>query len=72
MDEMHEPKSEALRALFWRDEILSSFYWLRGEGFGEQHVDPPLLERFLGVDAAVAVPYLRRLVDEGLLLRGER
>lgn len=69
MDQMHEPKSEALRALFWRDEILQLIYWLRGEGFGE-HLDPPLVERFLGVEAAVAVPYLNQLVDEGLLFRG--
>ncbi len=69
MDQVHEPKSAALRALFWRDEILQLIYWLRGEGFGE-HLDPPLVERFLGVDIAVAVPYLDRLVDEELLLRG--
>ncbi|CAN5279846.1 hypothetical protein BH18ACT4_BH18ACT4_16000 [soil metagenome] len=68
---MAEPKSDALRGLYWRSEILQVMYWLRGEGFGDL-IDPPLLERFLGVDAAVAVPYLRRLVDEGLLLRGER
>lgn len=68
MDQLHEPKSAALRALFWRDEILQLIYWLRGEGFGE-HVDAPLLQRFLGVDVAIAVPYLDRLVGEELLLR---
>ena len=67
-----EPKSETLRALYWRDEILQVMFWLRGEGFGEQ-VDPHLLERFLGVDAAVGIQYLDRLVEEGLLKRaGDR
>lgn len=66
MERLHEPKTEALRAMFWRDEILQVMFWIKGEGFGDE-VDPELLERFLGVDAAVGVLYLRRLVDEGLL-----
>ncbi|MDP8991853.1 MAG: hypothetical protein M3N31_02175 [Actinomycetota bacterium] len=71
MDEMvHPPKSEALRELYWRSEILQVMYWLRGEGFGDQ-VDPALLERFLGVEAAIGVQYLNQLVDEGYLERAE-
>jgi hypothetical protein len=66
MDELHPPKSEALRALYWRSEILQVLYWLRGEGLGEV-ADAELMERFLGVDAAVGVLYLRRLVDDGYL-----
>ena len=66
MDELHPPKSEALRAMFWRSEILQVMYWLRGEGLGEV-VDAHLLERFLGVGADVGVTYLDRLVDEGYL-----
>lgn len=69
MERLHEPKSEALRALFWRDEILQVMFWLKGEGLGDR-VDPVLLERFLGVEAAVGVRYLDRLVDEGLLAVG--
>ena len=68
MDELHPPKSPALRALYWRSEILQVMYWLRGEGLGEV-VDASLLERFLGVDAAVGLGYLDRLVDEGYLER---
>lgn len=68
MEQLHEPKSEALRALYWRDEILQLMFWIQGEGFGEQ-VDPVLLERFLGVDAVVGVRYLDRLVEEDLLGR---
>lgn len=66
MDELHPPKSDALRALYWRSEILQVLYWLRGEGLGEV-ADAHLMERFLGVDAAVGVTYLRRLVDDGYL-----
>jgi len=66
VDELHPPKSPALRALYWRSEILQVMYWLRGEGLGEV-VDAALLERFLGVDAAVGVRYLDQLVLDGYL-----
>ncbi len=66
MDQLHPPKSEALQALYWRSEILQVMYWLKGEGLGEV-VDPPLLERFLGVETAVGVGYLDRLVIDGYL-----
>jgi hypothetical protein len=67
-ERLHAPKSPALQALYWRSEILQVMYWLRGEGFGDL-VDAPLVERFLGVDAAVVSGYLDRLVDEGYLDR---
>ena len=67
-EELHPPKSDALRALYWRSEILQVMYWLRGEGFGDV-VDPGLLERFLGVDAAIGMTYLDKLVAEGYLDR---
>jgi hypothetical protein len=66
VDELHPPKSEALRALYWRSEILQVMFWLRGEGLGEV-VDAPLLERFLGVEAELGVGYLDRLVVDGYL-----
>ena len=68
MSEVRPPKSEALRAMYWRSEILQVMYWLRGEGFGDL-VDPPSIERFLGVDSANGITYLDRLVDEGYLVR---
>lgn len=70
MAELQSPKSEALRALFWRSEILQVMFWLRGEGLGDV-VTPRLMERFLGVGAEVGVTYLDRLVDEGYLERTE-
>lgn len=66
MEQLHPPKSEALRDLYWRSEILQVMYWLKGEGLGEV-VDAPMLERFLGVDASVGVTYLDRLVLDGYL-----
>lgn len=66
MEWLHEPKSDALRALYWRDEILQLMFWIQGEGFGDR-IDPELLERFLGVDAKVGIRYLDRLVTEELL-----
>ncbi len=68
MNEFEAPKSEALRALYWRSEILQVMFWLRGEGFGDQ-IDPVLLERFLGVDARLGVQYLDRLVEDGYVER---
>lgn len=68
MDDHRPPKSGALQALYWRSEILQVMYWLRGEGFGDL-VDPPLIERFLGVEAEVGITYLDRLVDEGYVTR---
>ncbi len=68
MADVSPPKSAALQALYWRSEILQVMYWLQGEGLGDL-VDPPLLERFLGVDAANGVTYLDRLVEEGYLTR---
>jgi hypothetical protein len=68
VDELRPPKSPALQALYWRSEILQVMYWLRGEGLGEV-VDAALLERFLGVEAAVGVTFLDRLVEDGFVER---
>ena len=64
----HSPKSEALRALYWRSEILRLMYWLRGEGFGDV-VDVPTLERYLGVEARVGLLHLEGLAQDGLVVR---
>jgi len=61
-----EPKSEALRALYWREEILQVMFWIEGEGFGDE-LTSSMLERFLGVDAEVGLTYLDQLVADGYL-----
>ena len=63
---MTEPKSDALRARYWREEILQVMFWIQGEGFGDE-LDPSFLERFLGVDAAHGITYLDSLVTDGVL-----
>lgn len=65
-EQLHAPKSSALQALYWRSEILQVMYWLRGEGLGDV-ADAVLIERFLGVEAAIGTTYLDRLVEEGYL-----
>lgn len=66
VEELKAPKSQALRDMYWRSEILQVMYWLRGEGLGDV-VDAQVLERFLGVDADVSTRYLDRMVEEGYL-----
>lgn len=63
-----EPRSEGLRHLYWREEILQVMYWIEGEGFGED-LGGEDLERFLGLSADIALPHLERLADDGYLAR---
>ena len=63
------PKSEALRVLYWRSEILGVVYWLYGEGLGDI-VDIELIRQYLGVDARENLAeYLDQLVTDGSLVR---
>jgi len=63
------PKSEALRVLFWRSEILGVVYWLHGEGLGDV-VDLELIRQYLDVDAHENLSrYLDLLVGDGSLVR---
>jgi hypothetical protein len=66
MEWLPEPKSSAVNARYWRDEILQLMCWLRGEGL-EDRVDAAALTRFLGLPEQVGLRHLRRLVDDGLL-----
>jgi hypothetical protein len=70
MSQPYQPKSDVLRALYWKEEILQVMFWIRGEGFGDD-IDLATLERFLGLDASEGVGYVDRLVDEGYLARSE-
>lgn len=68
------PKSEPLRILYWRSEILRVVYWLYGEGLGDL-VDMDLIRTYLGVEALSAGPgedlstYVNLLVADGSLVR---
>ncbi len=63
------PKSEQLRVLFWRSEILRVVYWLHGEGLGDI-VDLDLIRQYLDVDVGENLSiYLDLLVGDGSLVR---
>lgn len=68
------PKSEPLRILYWRSEILRVVYWLYGEGLGDL-VDIDLIRTYLGVEVLGAdagrdlATYLNLLVADGSLVR---
>ena len=63
------PKSEQLRVLYWRSEILQVVYWLHGEGLGDL-VDIDLIRQYLGVDAKENLStYLDILVADGSLVQ---
>src|SRR5688572_31980775 len=62
------PKSEPLRILYWRSEILRVVYWLYGEGLGDL-VDIDLIRQYLGVDLNEDLStYLDLLVADGSLV----
>ncbi len=63
------PKSEQLRVLYWRSEILQVVYWLHGEGLGDI-VDLDLISQYLDVDVGDDLSkYLDLLVADGSLVR---
>jgi len=57
------PKSDALRNLYWRSEILRVMYWLRGEGMGDV-VDVPMIRRYLDIGADECRAQFVGLVEE--------
>ncbi len=68
MSAPYQPKSEALRALYWREEILQVMFWIKGEGFGDV-VDADMLGRFLGLGADEGLAHVGRLIADGYLER---
>ncbi|HUR23467.1 MAG TPA: hypothetical protein VMZ73_06310 [Acidimicrobiales bacterium] len=63
------PKSEPLRILYWRSEILRVVYWLFGEGLGDV-VDMDLIREYLGVEPGEDIStYVDLLVADGSLVR---
>ena len=63
------PKSEALRVLYWRSEILGVVHWLHGEGLGDL-VDIDLIRQYLEADPRENLSYyVDLLVQDGSLVR---
>lgn len=72
MMRVHQPRTPALRSLYWRDELLELLFWIEGEGIGSE-IDPATVDRFLGPESEIALEHLDAMVDDGLLdRRGER
>lgn len=63
-----QPKSDSLRRMYWRDELLQLLFWIEGEGLGSR-VDAEMIDRFLGGESEIALLHLDRLVAEGYLKR---
>ncbi len=62
------PKSEPLRILYWRSEILRVVYWLYGEGLGDL-VDMDLIRQYLGLGPMEDLStYVNLLVADGSLV----
>lgn len=62
------PRHPALRGVYWREEVVEVFLWLRGEGL-EDRIDAPELCTFLGIDQPTAAALLDRLAAQGYLQR---
>lgn len=65
---LEQPKSDLLRRLYWRDEILQLLFWIEGEGLGSE-IDLETVDRFLGPEGEIAALYLDGLVEDGYLER---
>lgn len=61
-------EKSALRALFWRDEILQVLYWMDGEGFGNEFSVDQILP-LLQTNRANLLFHLEKLAREGYLAR---
>lgn len=59
-------KTEALRLLMQRDEVLQICYWYEGEGFGDRY-DAEVLAPFLQCDRAAIEEALQDLAARGRL-----
>ncbi len=65
------PKSEALRNMYWRGEILAVMYWLRGEGLSDL-VDVPMIRRYLDISGYECRTQLAGLIEEGSVVADGR
>lgn len=63
---MDKIEKTALRALFWKDEILQIMYWMDGEGFGKT-VPASQILALLNTNQDNLFYHLNKLITEGLL-----
>ena len=63
---MDKIEKSALRALFWKDEILQVMYWMDGEGFGKE-VPVSQILALLHTNEANLIFHLGKMVQDGFL-----
>ena len=66
--EADEIEKSALRALFWKEEILQVMYWMDGEGLGPRVPTSQVLS-FLNTNSANLYFHLKKMIDEGYLIK---
>ena len=64
---MAEVEKSALRALFWKDEILQILYWMEGEGLGKEVPFVQVLS-LLSSNEANLLYDIDKMVKDGVLM----
>ncbi len=64
---MEEVEKSALRALFWKDEILQILYWMEGEGLGNEAPFIQVLS-LLNTNEDNLLYHVDKLVKDGVLV----
>jgi DNA-binding PadR family transcriptional regulator len=59
-------EKSALRALFWRDEILQVLYWMKGEGLGDT-VSATTIQPLIQTNIDNLIYHLEKLCADGYL-----
>lgn len=59
-------EKSAIRALFWRDEILQILYWMKGEGFGDS-VAASAIQPLIQTNMDNLLYHLEKLCTDGYL-----
>jgi hypothetical protein len=66
----NQNKSQALDALFWREEILQLMYWMEGENLAKE-VPVKNMTSLLNTDMNNLLVHLTKNIRAGLLLSGD-
>lgn len=61
-----EIENSALRALFWKEEILQVMYWMDGEGLGSK-ISVRQILNFINTSSENLLFHINKLLDQGLI-----
>ncbi len=59
-------ESSALRALFWKEEILQVMYWMDGEGLGSK-ISVGQILNFINTNSENLLFHINKLLNQGLI-----